>query len=93
MTDKKGRALYQPPCSINLSEWSVQGQVSPEGNCSNGPNPYYNCVDGPQFIGACSSGTTPDTSDCVAGLYHTAPTCASGGTAATICYTGSGQQW
>jgi hypothetical protein len=89
---KEARTPYEPPRARDLSAISASGQ-EPMGECMAGAQPYYNCVIGTNFVGACGPGGTPDTSDCVAGTFHTIPTCDAGTDAATICLSGSGQQW
>lgn len=84
---------YVAPQAIDLSPMNASGQVHPQGSCVAGTRPYYNCVAGPSFIGACGGGATPDTSACSTGSYHTTPTCQFGSSAATICISGANQQW
>lgn len=85
------KTLYEPPYSKPLTAYSVIGQ-EPQGACKSGSLPWYDCVNGPSIIPACTpTGGIPDTSDCVLGGYHTIPTCSTGLNAATICISGSSQ--
>lgn len=63
------------------------------GQCTFGERPYYNCVTGTKFVGACGGGSLPDTSNCSQGMFHTVAACDAGGNAATICISGQGQQF
>jgi hypothetical protein len=93
MTENKRRRLYQPPRSVALAGQSARGEAEPLGVCQVGPRPYFNCLTGPGFVGACGTGTLPDTSACNAGAIHTFPACKSGGSAFTGCLSGSGQNF
>ena len=93
MKQKKDRLVYEAPKAVDLSPMNAHGQVQPQGSCVAGPRPYASCATGTQFIGACGGGSTPDTSACSAGGYHTVPTCQFGSIAATICVSGANQQW
>lgn len=93
MKQRKDRLVYEAPQAIDLSPMNAHGQVTPQGSCVGGARPYFNCAVGTNFVGACVPGTTPDTSSCSAGVYHTQPTCDFGGVAATVCISGANQQW
>jgi hypothetical protein len=93
MKQKKVKPVYVAPQAVDLSPMNAHGQVRPQGECVGGARPYANCVTGTQFIGACANGSTPDTSACSVGNYHTTPTCQFGSVAATICISGANQQW
>lgn len=91
---KSERPMYEPPMAKDLSAIVVRGGESgPLGQCINGPRPYYNCAVGSGFVGACIAGPLPDTSACAVGGFHTAPACDAGSNAATICISGSGQNF
>jgi len=94
MKEKSKKFLYEPPFSKDLSNLSVNGQNNPQGECTGGQYPYYNCVDGPSYAATCGGGSNVDTAktECSSGVYVTAPTCKTGGVAATICYSGANQQ-
>lgn len=88
------KPIYESPQSIDLSNRSVKGQTAPQGECTGGSYPYYNCNQGPTFTPTCVPGGIVDTSKptCSIGGYVTAPTCNQGGVAATICFSGAHQQ-
>lgn len=93
MEKKIEKRLYEPPQAMDLSDIGVNGD-STDGNCSAGPFPYYDCVNGPLYSLECTPGSTVDTSVCQPmGLYHTAPGCKPGQVAATLCFSGSGQNF
>jgi hypothetical protein len=83
---------YEPPLARDISMHFAKGNVTPMGACKYGTLPYYSCVAGPVFVGACGGGSAPDTSACNVGGYHFTPSCNFGGSAATICVSGAHQQ-
>jgi hypothetical protein len=91
---KKGRlANYEPPFVKDISMNFAKGQVSTEGVCKTGTAPFYTCNVGPSILPACNpTGGTPDVSNCGGGGYHSWPACRGGGSAATVCGSGHGQQ-
>jgi hypothetical protein len=93
MKQKKAKPVYVAPQAVDLSPMNANGQVHTQGSCTAGTRPYFSCVNGTNFIGACGGGATPDTSSCTTGGYHAVPTCDFGGTAATVCLSGANQQW
>lgn len=94
MKKKHHTPAYEPPRALDLAALSARGQVTPAGQCQNGPAPYYSCVSGSRFPNfVCTTGAAPDTSACSAGTFHAQPTCDQGLSAATVCLSGSGQQW
>jgi len=92
MEPKKRKPRYEPPVAIDLTGMGVNGQDRPLGVCKAGAAPFYSCVQGPDYLGVCTPGTTPDTSICSPGGYHLYPACDPGASAATICISGNGQQ-
>lgn len=94
MSKSRTNRKYESPRGINLNEFSgtASGQDHALGVCKSGQNPFYNCVAGPDFLGQCETGATPDTSACSGGGYHLSPACDTGSSAATICISGNGQQ-
>jgi len=81
MIKKRGKELYQAPYAKDLSAFSVNGQVQPMGNCTDGSNPYTsysNCSTGPTHtLGACKPGSVPQG------------TCNAGGSVHIDCFAGS----
>lgn len=69
------------------------GGDSLTGQCTVGERPYYACNVGTGFVGACTTGTLPDTSACNAGGFHQIPACSEGRSAATICISGANQNF
>ncbi len=92
MKTKKRKPRYEPPITIDLTGMGVNGQYVPLGVCKAGGAPFYSCVQGPEYLGVCTVGTTPDTSACSIGGYHAVASCDPGSSAATICMSGNGQQ-
>jgi len=92
MTDGRERRLYQPPIAQDLSGFTAVGQ-QPMGSCASGPRPYYTCIAGTGFVGACSDGSLPDTSECGGGSIHSEAACNKGYDALTGCKSGSGQNF
>jgi hypothetical protein len=86
------RRVYEPPQARDLSEVGVSGD-DPNGYCQAGPFPYYDCVTGPSYSLNCATGSSKDTSFCGVGSFHTYPGCKSGLVAATLCLSGSGQNF
>ena len=93
MTEKRKRRVYEPPIVRNLSVFSAKGG-SPQGNCSAGPFPWYDCRLGTTHaLTDCLAGDLGDSSFCDVGFYDTRPACQSPGlSAATICDSGGAQQ-
>ena len=90
---KKGRLTnYEPPFVKDISMNFAKGQVSTEGVCKTGTAPFYTCNVGPSILPTCTTGGTPDVSNCGGGGYHAWPACRGGGSAATVCGSGHGQQ-
>ena len=83
---------YEPPQARNIFATSAKGQVT-EGVCKSGSYPYYDCASGPAFFLDCATGATVDTSACDKGGYHLEPACNQGNSAATVCMSGSTQQF
>lgn len=94
MKKAKKSLSYTPPCFSDISTFAASGQLTPtpEGSCASGNSPFYSCVAGPDFLGSCAPGTTPDTSACNAGSVHSRPACDAGAKATTDCWSGYGQQ-
>ena len=95
MNNKK---KYDPPTIVNINGCGVSGGISgpphdrDRGECASGNAPFYACNNGPDFLGACGPGGTPDTSACNPGGAHTFDSCDSGGYALTGCLSGHAQQ-
>ena len=87
------KPVYEKPLSRDLFAFSAQGQVSPQGMCTAGPTPYYTCNVGTSFVGACSPGSTPDTSACATGALHNYPSCNAGSSASTTCISEAHQNF
>jgi hypothetical protein len=92
MAKKTKITNYEPPFAKDLSMSFAKGQVSPMGACESGGAPYFNCTSGPGILPHCTPGGTPDLSYCGSGGYHAYPACRTGKNAATICFSGQGQQ-
>ena len=89
----QNKPKYEPPKATDLSAISATGGgVSPLGECMTGYAPFYTCNQGPEFLGACGGGSTPDTSECGPGGVHLWDSCKPGGAAITGCVSGHGQQ-
>ena len=86
--------IYEVPIARDLSGFSVEGQVTPNAFCQNGPSVVSpGCAIGPNPLAGscaptgvyagpsgCTSGTTPETSW---------PDCNGGGSALEGCATGT----
>ena len=92
MDENRARKVYITPRAQDLSAFGAEG-VGPRGMCGNGPYPYNNCANGNGFYATCEPGATVDTSVCNSGMFHTYPTCNTGGVAATLCLSGSHQNF
>jgi hypothetical protein len=86
------KKIYEPPISRELSSFTASG-AGPSGMCIAGPRPYYNCAVGTNFVGSCSGGSLPDTSNCADGALHTFSACNFGGSASTTCISGQAQNF
>ena len=89
------KPVYEKPMIRDMFAYTAQGQTNdPHGQCVSGPQPYYTCVNGTAFVGACNpTGATPDTSACGTGGFHTYPACKTGASASTTCISGAHQNF